>query len=108
MRTKIPTSTLSVTVLLIFEVSFLWLLFASMGATPVMVDEFAHIPAGVSYWETGRFGLYRENPPLIRCLISLPAWLSGARVDYTRALAGYRSEWRVGVDFTRANESRYA
>jgi Dolichyl-phosphate-mannose-protein mannosyltransferase len=105
---KLPGQVLSVIALLAFEISFVWLLFESIGATPVMVDEFAHIPAGVSYWDSGRFALYRENPPLVRCLISLAPWLSGARVDYAHALAGYRSEWRVGMDFARANESRYA
>lgn len=95
-------------VLLISEVLFLWLLFESSNSTSVMVDEFAHIPAGVSYWETGRFTLYRENPPLIRLLFSLPCWLSGARVDYSRAAVGYRSEWRVGADFGRFNQSSYA
>ena len=35
---------------------------------PVLVDEYAHVPAGVSYLELGRFLLYRENPPLVRCL----------------------------------------
>ncbi len=108
MREKSQIHKFSVISLLTLEVSFLWLLFEYTRATPVMVDEFAHIPAGVSYWESGRFALYRENPPLIRCLISLPAWLSGARVDYSRASVGYRSEWRVGLDFARANESRYA
>ena len=28
------------------------------------VDEVAHMPAGVSYWQTGTFKLYHHNPPL--------------------------------------------
>ena len=32
----------------------------------IMVDEYAHLPAGVSYWDLGRFYIYRENPPLVQ------------------------------------------
>ena len=92
---------------LLFGVAFLWLVFEEIDATPVLLDEFAHIPAGVSYWETGRFSLYRESPPVVRCLVGLPAWLMGARVDYAHAGMGHRSEWAVGHDYLRANAGRY-
>lgn len=29
-------------------------------------DETAHLPAGVSYWQFGRFDLYPVNPPLVK------------------------------------------
>ena len=47
-----------------------------------MIDEYAHVPAGISHLELGRVTIYEENPPLIRTLAALPAWLAGARVDY--------------------------
>ena len=73
------------------------------------VDEFAHVPAGVSQWERGTFSLYRENPPLIRSLTAFPVWLAKPRTDYSRERIGpgERSEWAVGQDFAYANADRY-
>ncbi|MFO0909503.1 MAG: glycosyltransferase family 39 protein [Isosphaeraceae bacterium] len=36
------------------------------------VDEVIHLPAGISYWQTGRFRLYHHNPPLVRMVAALP------------------------------------
>src|SRR5579875_2389118 len=69
----------------------------------IMIDEYAHVPAGVSYWDLGRFYIYRENPPLVQALAALPVWLSGARMDYSQAHPQRRSEWNVGIDFAKAN-----
>ena len=71
--------------------------------TPILLDRTDHVPAGVSHWELGRFTLYRENPPFVRLLTSLPVWLSGPRTDYSKAGGGHRSEWAVGRDFIYAN-----
>ena len=30
------------------------------------IDEVAHLPAGVTYWQQGTFRLYPHNPPLIK------------------------------------------
>ena len=35
------------------------------------VDEVIHLPAGISYWETGRFRLYRHNPPLVKLVAAV-------------------------------------
>lgn len=40
-------------------------------------DEVAHLPAGISHWQYENFDLYRVNPPLVRLLAGLPAWLMG-------------------------------
>ena len=108
MAIRDPRSTMRRSIAALCAAVALFVLLAShsIGTTPVLADEFAHIPSGVSYWELGRFTLYRESPPFIRLLVSMPAWLAGARVDYSRAAVGYRSEWRVGAA-SRANESRY-
>lgn len=73
-----------------------------VGENAVGIDEYAHVPAGISHWQLGRFALYRENPPLIRMLATIPTWASGVKVDYSRAFEGYRSEWLVGQDFVLA------
>ena len=35
------------------------------------VDEVAHLPAGVSYWQKGTFKLYHHNPPLVKLVAAL-------------------------------------
>ena len=39
----------------------------------VTVDEVAHLPAGISYWQTGTFALYHHNPPLVKMLAAAAA-----------------------------------
>ena len=36
------------------------------------VDEVAHLPAGITYWQTGSFRLYPHNPPLVKLAAALP------------------------------------
>lgn len=84
-----------------------WLSGECIRSSPAMVDEYAHIPAGVGSWELGRHFLYRENPPFVRMLAALPVWLSRPRTDYSEAATTRRSEWQVGMDFIAANGPRY-
>ena len=41
------------------------------------VDEIAHLPAGITYWQTGTFKLYHHNPPLTKLAAALPVILAG-------------------------------
>jgi hypothetical protein len=36
------------------------------------IDEVIHLPAGITYWQTGTFKLYRHNPPLVKLVAALP------------------------------------
>lgn len=36
------------------------------------IDEVVHLPAGISYWQTGTFRLYPHNPPLFKLIAALP------------------------------------
>lgn len=92
---------------LAFVAGFVWLATEQIVSNAVMLDEFALVPAGISHWQTGRFGLYRASPPLIPMLEALPVWLSGATMDYSRAGLSHRSEWNVGLDFMKANGPRF-
>jgi 4-amino-4-deoxy-L-arabinose transferase-like glycosyltransferase len=40
------------------------------------VDEVVHLPAGITYWQTGTFKLYHHNPPLFKLVAALPVILS--------------------------------
>lgn len=90
-------------------IGFILLEYKCVRDNCVVVDELAHIPAGVNHWERGFFSLYHENPPLVRCLVALPVWLSSPRSDYSheRIMPGRRTEWLVGSDFAHANGDRY-
>jgi Dolichyl-phosphate-mannose-protein mannosyltransferase len=85
------------------------LLLVGMRWNFVTYDEAAHIPAGISHWETGDFTLYRANPPLYRMLAALPIMLSRPYTTYTHVdhKPGARSEFLVGEDFAEANASNY-
>jgi Dolichyl-phosphate-mannose-protein mannosyltransferase len=82
---------------------FVFLAMEAIETNEIMVDEYAHLPAGISYFDLHRFYLYRVNPPLVQGLAALPVWLTGPKMDYSRAGSGVRSEWNVGADFLRAN-----
>ncbi|MGO8745140.1 MAG: ArnT family glycosyltransferase [Thermoguttaceae bacterium] len=73
--------------------------------TSPMLDEVAHLPAGLYVWQFGRFDLYRVNPPLVRSIAALPAALFGPQSDWRgyRTGLGVRPEWDLGAGFVRAN-----
>lgn len=82
--------------------AFVWLGMDSIRSNFIVLDEYAHVPAGLSYLQLGTFRLYRESPPLIQVMAALPVLVSKAETDYHRAGAG-RSELRVGYDFLQRN-----
>ena len=45
------------------------------------VDEVAHLPTGVTYWQKGTFRLYPHNPPLVKLIASLPVVLAKPEMD---------------------------
>ena len=45
------------------------------------VDEVAHLPAGVTYWQTGSFRLYPHNPPLVKLAAALPVVWGGPMTE---------------------------
>jgi hypothetical protein len=97
---------LHILVFFIIIVSFEVLTAGAIRTNAIVVDEFAHLPAGVAYWRDGLFSMYDENPPFVRYLISAPAFACGAKMDYSRAGTTRRWEWAVGHDFRRANRNR--
>ena len=74
----------------------------------VTVDEYAHLPAGLSYLQKQTFGLYHQNPPLLKMLAALPVLAAGANVDYAHSWVEMSppSRWVFGDDFQAANPTR--
>ena len=76
----------------------------------VTLDEFAHLPAGISYWQTGDFFLYHHNPPLIKMLAALPVMAMQPDMPYDedfRYVPGRRFEAAFGRAFMEANPDRH-
>lgn len=77
------------------------------------IDEVAHLPAGISYWQKASFALYHHNPPLVKMLSALPVLASQPVVDYTGSWAiaekgGHSpSHAAFGAEFMRDNADRY-
>lgn len=71
-------------------------------------NEPAHLAAGISHWQLGRFGLYRVNPPLVRLVAALPVLAVGANTDWTAYAEGpsSRAAPAVGAAFVVANGER--
>ncbi len=71
-------------------------------------NEPAHLAAGISHWEFGRFDLYQVNPPLVRMVASAAALVAGCETEWSRfsSSPGVRSEFPVGEDFVAANGER--
>lgn len=71
--------TLAVATLLTLHVS---LAVRSLVQENPTIDEVIHLPAGLSYWQTGRFAMYHHNPPLVKLIAALPLLGSDVKVDY--------------------------
>lgn len=90
-----------------------FLALTSLRRNSVTLDEFSHLPAGLTYWQKGTFVLFRHNPPLIKMLASLPVLLSRPSVDYGGSWAGAREggyhpgHVDFGTEFMRSNADRY-
>lgn len=50
--------------------------------TSPVLDELAHLAAGLGHWEFGTFDLYRVNPPLVRMIAALPPMAAGVETDW--------------------------
>jgi hypothetical protein len=85
----------------------------SLRRNSVTIDEFSHLPAGLTYWQKGTFALYHHNPPLVKMLAALPVLAAQPVVDYSgswaRATEGGYQPGHVdfGKEFMQANATRY-
>lgn len=68
------------------------------------VDEPGHLASGIAIWQSGRFALYRVNPPLVRMVAALPMWLGGTdwRADEHWPDCDPRPEFAAGMSFVRS------
>ncbi|HEU5116861.1 MAG TPA: glycosyltransferase family 39 protein, partial [Isosphaeraceae bacterium] len=75
------------------------------------VDEVLHLPAGVSYWQTGRFSMYRHNPPLFKLVAAVPVLFSGVVTEPLYNSPYWRTnppnKTAFGHEFARLNAQDY-
>jgi hypothetical protein len=64
----------------------------------------------VYHWQSGRFNMFRVNPPLVRMVGALPVLASRPATDWGKLedAIGARPEFEVGEDFLRANIPRWS
>ncbi|MBA3314633.1 MAG: hypothetical protein H0T47_15270 [Planctomycetaceae bacterium] len=95
----------AVTILLSIHAGLL--AYAATRHSPTL-NEPGHLVAGLSYWEFGRFEVYRVNPPLTRLVAALPVLAAGYEMDWSRFHdgPGARPEFALGEDFVKANGER--
>ena len=85
---------------------FLVLAWLSLVQKSVTVDEFAHLPAGLSYWRTRDFRIYPHGSPLIQMLAAAPIAASRAALPLELGWKN-RDQWQLGYEFMYANADSY-
>ena len=87
------------------------LAFDSLRRENPTVDEVAHLPAGISYWEKGTFKLYPHNPPLAKLVAAVPVVLARPVTEALYSFASWTnvppSQASFGQSFAFLNSSRY-
>lgn len=80
----------------------------SAWRTSPVLQEPAHLAAGLSHWQQNHYALYRVNPPAVRMLAALPLLFGDVATDWTRVSRDplRRTEFVVGQDFLRASAGR--
>ena len=61
------------------------------------IDEAAHLPAGVSHWQFGKFRLYHVNPPLVRLVAALPVVALQPEIDWSQYSEDVRARPSFGI-----------
>lgn len=84
-------------------------LHAAKVETPT-IDEFAHVPAGLVYWNYGNLHIYSKNPPLLKYWMTLPI-IADSKVSIPEpmdtSLGLDWGPWIYGTSFMNANRGHY-
>ncbi|MEX2176655.1 MAG: glycosyltransferase family 39 protein [Pirellulaceae bacterium] len=73
-----------------------------------VIDEPAHLAAGLSHWRRGDFSLYQVNPPLVRLVATAPLLLTNVETVWEEGWQelATRGEFSAGESLVQANGSR--
>jgi hypothetical protein len=92
---------------LILTIHIAILIWGARSHSPT-IDEIAYLPAGLSYWQLGRFELANVSPPLVPLIAATPVLAVGAQtnwLDFAPAPGALISH-AVGMSFLAANGPR--
>ncbi len=96
--------------LMIFAMTLhVMLLAVSASLTSPTQDEPAHLASGLKHWTERDFSWYCVNPPLVRCLASLPALLMRLELPKhdSADMNDYRPEFALGQKFVAQHGSSF-
>jgi hypothetical protein len=65
--------------LAVLTLVFCWRCYRTFDIFSNTTDEPAHIACGLEVWQSGRYTLEPQHPPLARVIVALPAYLAGLR-----------------------------
>jgi dolichyl-phosphate-mannose--protein O-mannosyl transferase len=65
--------------LAVLTLVFCWRCYRTFDIFSNTTDEPAHIACGLEVWQSGRYTLEPQHPPLARMILALPAYLAGLR-----------------------------
>jgi hypothetical protein len=73
-----------------------------------LFNEAGHLASGLYTWQTGRFELFRVNPPLVRTIAAAPVALIAPRMDwdFEAIERSLRHESDAGRQFLKDNQHR--
>ena len=106
---KLSLSQFSKCYLLSVAVLHLGLLTYGIFAHGPCPDEIGHLAAGLSHWNTGRFDLYRVNPPLVRMMATIPVLTQDSKIHWkwNPKYDTSRPEWDLGAELIEAHGRKY-
>src|SRR5205809_3786845 len=95
-------------IVLVLLTAHVCLALLSLRQQSVTEDEFAHLPAGLSYWRTGSFGIYRVNPPLVKIIGALPVLMARPILDVSKPLhLDAADDYRSGLSHRLLEDNRH-
>jgi hypothetical protein len=85
------------------------LLLYEAGVDGPTLNEPGHLAAGLSIWQTGRFDVYKVNPPLVRMVAALPIAMLGTEFDASEfdGHPGPRPEFQMGERLAEVEGTRF-
>jgi glutamine amidotransferase-like uncharacterized protein/4-amino-4-deoxy-L-arabinose transferase-like glycosyltransferase len=94
-------------IVLVIVIHVIFLVLLSFKDSPTNI-EIAHLPSGLSHWEHGTFYYFKQNPPLVRLIASLPVSLIPHKTNWQAFSEDkrLRCELAVGSDFLEVNQEK--
>jgi len=101
-----PLSSLNKIALFAILALHLFIASSSMQQTSVTIDEYSHLPAAHSYWQTGEFRLDSLNTPLVRWIYGIPLQFQDIAFPMAEGWES-KNHWTFAYEYQYANAENY-